>query len=833
MRGIVLAYDRESGTGLIRAEDGSRYGFRAQDWRERSMPIKGVYVDFEADGPLARDLYVMMPPDDGRDGEPVSFVAAMRTWISNHPEALVASLILIACALPFYRFLGIETTLFQAPEILLRLTSGLERIRALAQQVPSAATAAAIIKMLLPGLYVLWLIPLLAVWVLYRALFDMPRLGLLRMFGATAVLLPILVPLMVVVPTWFLVVSAIPDDQQVTLAYSVFDLPRFGPLRELALGAVATMVLGLGLFLWSINPDNVDERASRRQGITHRHGRRDEHRHGGLGQGPAGSAESFAPPRLRTRQDPQMPPMQAAQARQAGRGPGGQGGQGGPNGPGGQALRPQGASGHPGGPQPGGPQHPHPGQHQPQPQPQLQPQPRHAPPFPVEEGAPHHDPIPESLRRRFEERNQGQGQPQGSGQPGAGQNPVAAPQAGASQQLPPGVPPQLPPPDPAPPAQPDHDPFSEGELRPVSNGFGDIASPSANPRVAEANPQAPRASQPDRGPMPGLPDARDGTGMPADVQISGWSVNPGAPRYDFEALNPPGNSPSAQPRSAQSDAARRPAPRDELADSPYAALARQLGLDDAAARKLAESHTAPVKPRDPGVSAGTPPQAQRPGAPLPGSQRSDLQPAQNPPAQNLATRPPAQRAASSPVPPTSPKRAESLPPSIHEAPRRQPLPPPPPPPDEVTEFLRALNEPDGLRKLAQSAPAFTGETPAKSSGGGKATERSGSAPDDPLRRTSDARARQSGASPPPGPLASSGPLDSALDRAMTRLNGPGTANGRATEPSIDKSSIDKPVSDKPVDEPDSVTELYERLRRERETRDAKPTIPIPPIPPRR
>jgi hypothetical protein len=801
MRGIVLAYDRESGTGLIRAEDGSRYGFRAPDWRERTMPIKGVYVDFEAAGPLARDIYVMMPPDDGRDSEPVSFVAAMRTWISNHPEALVAALILIACALPFYRFLGIETTLFQAPEILLRLTSGLERIRALAQQVPSAATAAAIIKMLLPGLYVLWLIPLLAVWVLYRALLDLPRLGLLRLFGAVAVLLPVLVPLMVVVPTWFLVVSAIPDDQQVTLAYSVFDLPRFGPLRELALGAVATMVLGLGLFLWSINPDNVDERAARRQGTTHRHGRPGDRAPRGEGQThQTGGAESFAPPRLRNRPDPQMPQMHpAGGGPQAGPAPQRLGASGHPNGPPHQQPHPgqpshsgmnpgvqaganphgvQGA-GQPQHPHPPHPQHPaqHPAQGQPQGQPQSQP--RHAPPFPVEEGAPHHDPIPESLRRRFEERNQGQGQGQSGAQAGPAQPPAASPQS-----VPPGAPLQLPPPDSAPSAQPDHDPFAE-------------RGPS------EAQPQRAGTQQP--APLPGLPDARDGTGMPADVQISGWSVNPGAPRYDFEALNPPGKTSSAPSRAAQ-----REAPRDELADSPYAALARQLGLDDAAARKLAESHTAPIKPRDPGPQAN--PQAKsdspRDGA-FGGPARA------TPSAPQL--QPPIEESTARPAQPPGPLPA----PQPH---RRQPAPPPPPPPDEVTEFLRALNEPDGLRKLAQSAPSFTEEPSQKSSDASRPPNRSRSEADDVLRAPSAERPGGSGSAvPPPSAPNSSGPLDSALDRAMNRLNGPGSDDGASK----------KAADDKPADEPDSVTKLYEKLRREREARDTKPTIPIPPVPPRR
>jgi hypothetical protein len=878
MRGTVLAYDRDSDAGLIRGEDGNRYGFRAQEWRERSMPIKGVHVDFEPDGPMARDLYIIMPTDSTGDGEPVSFLIATRSWISNHPEALVACLILIACGLPFYRFLGIETTLYQAPEILLRLSSGLERIRALAQQTPSAATAAAVIKMMLPGIYILWLIPLLAIYVLYRALFDLPRLGLLRLFGFSSILLPVLVPLMVVVPTWFLVVQAIPAEQQITLSHSVFDLPRFGPLREIALGAVATMILGLGLFLWSINPDNVDDRAAARQGVTHRHGRpRQRQNTQGASAGPnpgpfpaagasarPGAPEAFAPPRLRGRPGPNPGTAQNAVPNSGGppmngpypvpAPPYAQAQNGSPTMPAPGPGHPPPQAGHPpavGQPAPVNPG-PHPGQINsaipPGQMPPLQGAPASndmafgaPPPYgngaaggghphpSFDDGAPHHDPIPESLRRRFEERQQRMGQQSGTQ---SGQTPPATQQGKNG-------PAQLPPPA----------------------AFDDRPIPMSGqvPDMAPAVPVAPQA-QPGQ---PQLPDVRDGQGVPADASVSGWSVDPGAPRYDFEGMQQPE---SGAVLAGSTDGAE---------EEPYAALARQLrltpggaaGPQDQAPGQIqtppAANGIGPPSPAPPPKtlealaatanqkfhrtpdSGSTRGREGGPVAPSPTQQPSKLAAdILTPPRGIKAPAPPADDAARPQASPSEVPSGEAASASPDKTVKKAPL---PPPPKEITDFLRLLDEPDGLRKLAASAPPVSGFPPSAQPAG-KPDVKTGSPTDSATAKAPAAKPRQievkqpdkpgekpargNGVAPPPPPPPPDSALEQALGRAMERLNGgPDTAAEKSSKKSDDTDPKAGQSSSQAAS--DTVTALYERLRQERGAKEPKSDLPIPPVPPRR
>lgn len=59
MRGEILGYDPNSGTGVLRAEDGRRYRFALAQWREASAPEKGIRVDFETSGEHAIDVYAV------------------------------------------------------------------------------------------------------------------------------------------------------------------------------------------------------------------------------------------------------------------------------------------------------------------------------------------------------------------------------------------------------------------------------------------------------------------------------------------------------------------------------------------------------------------------------------------------------------------------------------------------------------------------------------------------------------------------------------------------------------------------------------------------------
>lgn len=59
MLGRVLGFDTHSGEGMISSEDGRRYPFRAEEWRQRVPPHAGQRVDFEAVQDHATAIYAV------------------------------------------------------------------------------------------------------------------------------------------------------------------------------------------------------------------------------------------------------------------------------------------------------------------------------------------------------------------------------------------------------------------------------------------------------------------------------------------------------------------------------------------------------------------------------------------------------------------------------------------------------------------------------------------------------------------------------------------------------------------------------------------------------
>lgn len=47
MKGKVLDFSIQSNTGIILGDNGSRYPFTGQQWKEQINPIRGTAVDFE------------------------------------------------------------------------------------------------------------------------------------------------------------------------------------------------------------------------------------------------------------------------------------------------------------------------------------------------------------------------------------------------------------------------------------------------------------------------------------------------------------------------------------------------------------------------------------------------------------------------------------------------------------------------------------------------------------------------------------------------------------------------------------------------------------------
>lgn len=49
MRGLILGFSISENIGYISGDDGKRYTFIGQEWREQYPPLKGNYVDFDID----------------------------------------------------------------------------------------------------------------------------------------------------------------------------------------------------------------------------------------------------------------------------------------------------------------------------------------------------------------------------------------------------------------------------------------------------------------------------------------------------------------------------------------------------------------------------------------------------------------------------------------------------------------------------------------------------------------------------------------------------------------------------------------------------------------
>jgi len=59
MIGKVLGYDKQTNEGTISANDGTRYKFSKENWKDGSTPSSNMEVDFEiADDNIAKDIYV-------------------------------------------------------------------------------------------------------------------------------------------------------------------------------------------------------------------------------------------------------------------------------------------------------------------------------------------------------------------------------------------------------------------------------------------------------------------------------------------------------------------------------------------------------------------------------------------------------------------------------------------------------------------------------------------------------------------------------------------------------------------------------------------------------
>lgn len=57
MKGQVLDFSVQKNEGIISVADDKRYAFAGSEWRDAEQPLRGMWVDFEADGDHAKGIF--------------------------------------------------------------------------------------------------------------------------------------------------------------------------------------------------------------------------------------------------------------------------------------------------------------------------------------------------------------------------------------------------------------------------------------------------------------------------------------------------------------------------------------------------------------------------------------------------------------------------------------------------------------------------------------------------------------------------------------------------------------------------------------------------------
>jgi hypothetical protein len=95
MTGKVLGFDVKSNKGVISSDDGKRYSFTKNDWKESSLPQKEMRVDFDiSDGDIATDIYIIRDSELERNETYMGLLSIAITFFFGFIGTFVSRLVL-------------------------------------------------------------------------------------------------------------------------------------------------------------------------------------------------------------------------------------------------------------------------------------------------------------------------------------------------------------------------------------------------------------------------------------------------------------------------------------------------------------------------------------------------------------------------------------------------------------------------------------------------------------------------------------------------------------------------------------------------------------------
>ncbi len=212
MQGVVVAYNPDAGEGRIRGSDGRRFAFAIEEWKAPGPPRPGMQVDYDTDGQVAFDVWVMAaasPPNPAptqtAETPPASIAAAgarpfsrvdgetQQQWTLRVGRGAIAVVTLLGCLLPLYIIGVFPVSLFNLGTILGQINAVFGQARSFG----GTTNVGQLSWFTLLG-YVLYLVPVAAGFVLLLAAVGRDTRNAAYWHAMAAIVLPIAVPVIAV-----------------------------------------------------------------------------------------------------------------------------------------------------------------------------------------------------------------------------------------------------------------------------------------------------------------------------------------------------------------------------------------------------------------------------------------------------------------------------------------------------------------------------------------------------------------------------------------------------------------------------------------------------------